>query len=286
MAVVMMSRTAVPAAPQGSSPYLRLRLALEHFSCLPAEIVAPERPRFEQMVSRYAAIEQALLGHPLAAAHEPEAGVVMTALATLRQRFQDDADFQATLDHNQLDEQSLGRALRLELWSEAVLAALVAAAPQLSATDVALYYHLHPDEFVLAEQRLARHLLITINPELPGNSASDSRQRILRLRSELLRHPHKFAKLAARYSECPTALKEGMLGWVKPGLLFPELDAALFALAEGGLSLPLETSIGLHLVRCEAIKPARLLSLEQAQPAIERAHRERHKRRIVAELLA
>ncbi len=56
-------------------------------------------------------------------------------------------------------------------------------------------------------------------------------------------------------------------------------------MAEGGLSLPLETSIGLHLVRCEAIKPARLLSLAQAQPAIERAHRERHKRRIVAELL-
>ena len=281
----MMVSTAEPAAASSASAYLRLRLALEHFECLPQELAAADQPRFEQIVSRYAAIEQALLCHPLAAAHKPGLSAVVEALATLRQRFKDDADFQATLSHNQLDEERLSRALRRELWSDAVLAALVAAAPQLSATDMALYYHLHRDEFVLAEQRLARHLLITINPDIPGNSASESRQRVLRLRTELLRHPHKFAKLAARYSECPTALKEGMLGWVKRGLLFPELDEALFALGEGGLSLPLETSIGLHLVRCEAIRPARLLSLEQAQPAIERAHRQRQQRRILAELL-
>ena len=41
----------------------------------------------------------------------------------------------------------------------------------------------------------------------------------------------RFADLASRHSECPTALEGGRLGEVVPGQLFPSLDAALFALA-------------------------------------------------------
>ncbi len=280
------ARALQPVATTAPSPYLQLRVALEQFGCLPEEVAAADQLRYCKTLERMAAIEQALVSHPLAANHKPDLAAVATALATLRGRFANDAEFSHTMRRNSLDEASLTKALRRELWSDAVLKALVDQQPALSTTDIALYYHLHRDELVQPELRLTRHLLITINPEIAGNRPAESRQRMLRLRQELLAHPHKFARLAARYSECPTALKEGMLGWVKRGLLYPTIDDALFGLNEGGLSLPLETEIGLHLVRCEQIRPARLLSLEQAQPAILKAHRERVKRRLVAALLA
>lgn len=279
------ARALTPVAPTAPSPYLQLRVALEQFECLPEAIAPADQLRYCKTLDKMAAIEQALVNHPLAAHHKPDLEAVAEALVTLRGRFASEDEFHQTMARNSLDETSLSQALRRELWSEAVLNALVDTSPALSDTDAALYYHLHRDEFVLPEQRLARHLLITINPDIPGNRASESRQRMLRLRQELLAHPHKFERLAARYSECPTALKEGMLGWVKRGLLYPAIDDALFELAEGGLSLPIETVIGLHLVRCEKIRPARLLSFDQARPAIVKAHRERVKRRVVAELL-
>lgn len=279
------ARALTPVATIAPSPYLQLRVALEQFECLPEEVAAADQLRYCKTLERMAAIEQALLSHPLAPSHKPDLAAVAEALATLRGRFASDDAFHQTMARNSLDEASLSQALRRELWSDAVLQALVDQQPPLSTTDAALYYHLHRDEFVLPEQRLARHLLITINPEIAGNRPAESRQRMLRLRQELLAHPHKFARLASRYSECPTALKEGMLGWVKRGLLYPAIEDALFALSEGGLSLLIETEIGLHLVRCEQIRPARLLSFEQARTAIAKAHRERAKRRLVTELL-
>ncbi|MDR1935871.1 MAG: peptidylprolyl isomerase, partial [Candidatus Accumulibacter sp.] len=77
-----------------------------------------------------------------------------------------------------------------------------------------------------------------------------------------------FAAAASKHSQCPTALEGGIIGTVKPGQLFPELDAPAFALAESELSLPLESPIGLHLLFCDAILPGTTLSFADARERI------------------
>jgi parvulin-like peptidyl-prolyl isomerase len=58
------------------------------------------------------------------------------------------------------------------------------------------------------------------------------------------------------------------LGRLRPGALYPTLDQALFALPEGGLSKVLNSPLGLHLLRCERIHPARIIGEQRALPRI------------------
>jgi parvulin-like peptidyl-prolyl isomerase len=47
-----------------------------------------------------------------------------------------------------------------------------------------------------------------------------------------------------------------MLGTLQRGKLYAELDAVAFDLAAGALSGTVETTVGLHLLRCDEIYPA------------------------------
>ena len=81
-----------------------------------------------------------------------------------------------------------------------------------------------------------------------------------------------------KHSECPTALQGGLLGEVPSGQLYPELDAALFLMHEGETSEILESPMGLHLLRCEAITPAAVLPLKDARGPIRTLLEQRRKR--------
>ncbi len=57
-------------------------------------------------------------------------------------------------------------------------------------------------------------------------------------------------------------MKEGVIGRVKAGQLYPELDTALFAMAEGEVSGVLQSEVGLHLLHCETIHSSETVPLE------------------------
>lgn len=266
-------------------PYLRLQLALEHFDALPSDITPQQTERLERLVHQGAMLQQALLSHARAPALAPDEAAVTTAVATLRARFADESAYTTTLRRNQLTPELLNHALRIELWGNAVADALCADVREIAPLDAELYYQLHRSKFSRPERRLTRHVLITINDDVPGSSRDEALGRIRRIRADLLREPHKFARMAARYSECPTALKEGVLGWCKQGQLYPELDEVLFTLPPGGLSLPLESPIGFHLVRCDEIAPARVLSFDEALPLIKASHLQQARKRRLQGLL-
>lgn len=59
-----------------------------------------------------------------------------------------------------------------------------------------------------------------------------------------------FAELARAYSEdAPTAAHGGDLGWVGPGQTVPEFEKAMDELKDGEISLPVESSFGVHLIQ-------------------------------------
>jgi parvulin-like peptidyl-prolyl isomerase len=90
--------------------------------------------------------------------------------------------------------------------------------------------------------------------------------------------PKHFAKFARENSECPTAMQDGLVGEVKRGMLYPELDAVLFSLQEGEISEVVESEIGYHILLCEKISPQKKIPRVKAENRIqkllqERAHR-------------
>ena len=58
-----------------------------------------------------------------------------------------------------------------------------------------------------------------------------------------------FAGIAEVYSDDPgTAATGGDGGWFGKGMMVPEFEAAAFALEEGGMSEPIKTDFGYHLI--------------------------------------
>jgi peptidyl-prolyl cis-trans isomerase C len=139
---------------------------------------------------------------------------------------------------------------------------------RVSDIDAELYYHYHPEQFQRPETRIARHILITINEDLPDNGRVAARARIEAIAGRLAREPKRFEEQALKHSECPTALQGGLLGEAKRGQLYPELDEALFGVDAMDLSQVLESPLGFHILRCDLIKPAGRVPLGQVREKV------------------
>ncbi len=125
-----------------------------------------------------------------------------------------------------------------------------------SEDDVAVYYEAHAEEFTQPERRSLRQIL------LPNeNEARDIRRR-------LEREPRSFELLARARSRGPEAAQGGLMGTFARGELPQELNAAAFTLPEGVVSPVISTALGYHVLRVEALDPARRRSLDECRAEI------------------
>jgi peptidyl-prolyl cis-trans isomerase SurA len=58
-----------------------------------------------------------------------------------------------------------------------------------------------------------------------------------------------FEELARQFSEDGSAAQGGDLGWASPGTMVPEFEEAMNQLEVGGLSAPVTSRFGVHLVQ-------------------------------------
>ena len=58
-----------------------------------------------------------------------------------------------------------------------------------------------------------------------------------------------FSTLAKSFSKCPSGQNGGDLGMFRPGHMVKPFEDATFKLAVGGLSTPVQTQFGYHLIQ-------------------------------------
>lgn len=259
-------------------PYALLRTALALFQKPPAELNDEQRTRVRRQASNEFSIETLVLSSVEAASVVISDQEVERAFKEIKNRFEDEAHFVNALEANGLSVDSLRLALARQCKVDAVMESVASRAPKVNEVEIGIYYHSHPEKFHKPEQRVARHILISINPEYPENTREAAWQRINELAETLKRKPHKFADLALRHSECPTALHGGVIGTVIPGKLYPQLEEVLYALKVNQISPVVESEIGFHVLLCEKIVPAEAISLRKATPNIQKLMQERCRR--------
>lgn len=242
--------------------YTLLRASLALFKKPPSELEASELHQVESQAKNEYDIETRVLNSLEAAGVIIPEDALQHALDEVSQRFEDEQSFANALKAHGLTLESLKAALYRQCKVNAVMESVGARAPEVGDVDIGIFYHEHPEKFHSPEQRVARHILISINPDYPENSRDNALQRIQALAEKLKRKPDRFAELALKNSECPTALNGGELGAIVSGKLYPELDAALFALKENEISGVVETEIGFHLIQCMKIHLAKIIPLE------------------------
>ncbi|MEW5770265.1 MAG: nitrogen fixation protein NifM [Pseudomonadota bacterium] len=258
--------------------YLVLKAAHNLFGKSPVALVEAEMAQAQRMAQRQSELEELVLATAEARDVVVPAATLKDALAAIRGRYEDEETFRDDLARNGLSPEDFADALEQELKVEAILERVGQRAAAVSEIDVELYYHYHPDQFRRIETRIARHILITVNEAFAENRREDAYARIEAIAQRLTKEPKRFEEQAMKHSECPTALQGGLLGEVHPGKLFPELEQVLFGLHAGELSGIVESSLGFHLLRCDAVSPASTLSLKDARGHIRRLLEARRKR--------
>jgi peptidyl-prolyl cis-trans isomerase SurA len=102
------------------------------------------------------------------------------------------------------------------------------------------------DAAVSITQTRARHVLIRTSAQLPAEVAA---RRLAEYRLEIEGGRRSFEDIARQYSEDGSAAAGGDLGWSAPGVMVPEFEAAMDALPIGGLSAPVISRFGVHLIQ-------------------------------------
>jgi peptidyl-prolyl cis-trans isomerase SurA len=97
----------------------------------------------------------------------------------------------------------------------------------------------------VVDQTRARHILIKVNEIV---SEADAKARIDRIKDRIDRSA-KFDELAKLNSEDLSAAKGGDLGWLSPGATVAEFELAMGKLPIDGISEPVRTSFGWHLIQ-------------------------------------
>ncbi|MDY6942186.1 MAG: nitrogen fixation protein NifM [Pseudomonadota bacterium] len=272
----------LPARKPVSRPpeyaYHLLRGALECFSKIPTQLSDSQLQEAVRRADQTFATESLVLTAPEARDVVIPESRLDQAVAEVASRYAGREAFLNDLDQNSLSESTLRRALRRELVFDAVMNRIGARRPEISDLDVQIFYELHQDRYVRPERRVARHLLVTVNPAFSENTPEVARDRIERWASRVRRDPRCFAALAQQHSECPSALEGGLLGAVERGTLYPELDRALFRLRAGEVSDVVETEMGYHIVRCEKIETAQSIPLTEVRQQIRQVLDRRSRR--------
>jgi peptidyl-prolyl cis-trans isomerase SurA len=96
------------------------------------------------------------------------------------------------------------------------------------------------------QQTRARHILLRPSPQLPQEAAA---RRLAEFKRQILSGARTFEAIARDNSEDGSAAQGGDLGWVSPGGFVPEFEEAMNALAPEGLSEPVASRFGVHLIQ-------------------------------------
>lgn len=116
------------------------------------------------------------------------------------------------------------------------------------------FYTENASKFQGDEQRRASHILISFGDKADAAAKKNALDKALSVLTEAKRNPEKFAELAQKYSQDPgSAANGGDLGAFGRGMMVKSFDDAVFSMAPGAISEPVESEFGYHIIKLTEI---------------------------------
>ncbi len=114
------------------------------------------------------------------------------------------------------------------------------------------------------QQTHARHILLRVSSQL---SAEAAERRLAEFKRQILAGTKSFEALARENSEDSTAAIGGDLGWTAPGTFVPEFEEAMNGLPINGISDPVISRFGVHLIQVLERREVMLDAKQQREQA-------------------
>jgi parvulin-like peptidyl-prolyl isomerase len=196
-----------------------------------------------------------------------------TAVAQLKQNYniKTDDEFKAAMAQSGVSEAQLRAQLRKQLRVQEVRGREVQGRVKVDEEDLRRYYRKNLEQFRQPEQLQLREAVVLDE----GGLAAADRQRVA---AEIRAKVQGGASLADAVAD---TVKKGTtsnaidLGWVSPGDLDKNLEAAVWKLPKGAVSEPVQARGGLHLVQVLDRRESRVPPFAEVQQAIQAREQER-----------
>ena len=142
-------------------------------------------------------------------------------------------------------------------------------APKATVTDAEAktFFDANPQQFQHPEQIKLRVLLVPLKPGSDDTADGAAKARAEDARKRVV-GGEDFAKVAQEISADASNAHGGEVGWVKKGLLLPELEASVWALKGGEVSQVLKTKFGYYVFRVDDRRAAGSLSFDEVKPRL------------------
>lgn len=255
--------------------YLSVKIATEKYQQNLEYLTQQQRTEVERYVENLFAMQQKILSSPEAKTIQVTDSEIRKAYKECAENFDNKQAFFGVLSNQGLTEKGYKMALGEELLCEKVLESISDDIPDLDFEMAHDYYLKNRLDFSRLTTWRVNQILITINDDFEENTRSNALKRINSV--YLLSQTEDFAELALKYSECPSAVENGYLGWCEEGKLFPEITQSLLSLKKNEISAPIETEAGFHLVQWLEKKAPYVASFEEVLPFLEEKHTTRAK---------
>ncbi|HXP34466.1 MAG TPA: peptidyl-prolyl cis-trans isomerase [Chthoniobacterales bacterium] len=202
---------------------------------------------------------------------------VKRELNLLRSQFRDDKTWGQALHESGLFTLSLWLTLRNDLGSRQWILDRIGRQIDVTEDECRRFYESHPENFFVPERLRVSHLFLAAPAETALEIVEAKRTAIEAL-SVRLAGGEDFAALTAENSEDEaTKLGGGDLGYFSASRMLPDFVAAALKLRPGGISKPIRTRLGFHILKLIDVQQARQKTFDKARDdiAIELANQKR-----------
>ena len=131
------------------------------------------------------------------------------------------------------------------------------------------YYRKNKKNFWVSEKMNLSHIMF-----IKENDSSIKERQLQKKQADeiLLRIQagENFAGLAKKYSDDVSAHSGGEIGEVARGTMLPEFEKVAFNLGIGEVSKIVETSVGIHIIKCNSVIPGYAKEFKLVKPEIEK----------------
>jgi parvulin-like peptidyl-prolyl isomerase len=194
---------------------------------------------------------------------------VNARLARLKKLYPSLAAYHQKMKLQGLSEDQVRERIRQGVMIQRVLAAGPLKGLHISPQEAWNYYHDHPEEFMKPEQVHLSHLFIQVPQPAESAQVEAAREKIEAI-FQRLQEGENFTALAIEYSDDPSRIKGGDIGYLTYSQLVPEVAQATFGMSPGQVSGIIQSPLGFHIIKLHDRRPAQRLDFEEVRDALIR----------------
>lgn len=186
---------------------------------------------------------------------------------SMKDSYPSEVEFKNALTEMNLSEESLRTQLERSIALQQFIDGKIGLSITVVEKETKEFYNKNPAYFKKPETVHARHILIKVQPDDDASQKAAARKKIETIQRRLSAG-EDFSTLARTFSEGPTGVKGGDLGFFGRGQMVKSFEDAAFALNPGEVSDLVRSSFGYHLINVIDKKPESIYPYDDVKESI------------------